>query len=240
MATIGHMPINFEVGKVAKWKSSLFEVVGNIESYSLNINSDGDDWEYTDSALSQRLPVSGAGEFMIAIVNVRLELNWYTRGLDNNRVVFTFHEIQEILNLNNIPLENVIYRLLYAYTFAYRSHGNRIPRADERASFAHDETKGCLFDMNGLKSDIVHSCHKPIICPECVAKLRQNRVSHNAIQSAQRDIQKIQKPLFYRMSGFIKRHPVWSIVISSVAAIVLGTIGSIIGSCIYEAVRNGT
>lgn len=240
MATIGHMPIDFKIGKVTKWKSSLFEVVGNIENYSLNINSDGDDWEYTDNALSQRLPASGAGDFMVAVVNVPLEFNWYTRRLDNNRVVFTFHEIQEILNFNNIPLENVIYRLLYAYTFAYRSHGNRIPQTDERTSFAHDETKGCLFDMNGLKSNIVHSCHRPIICPECAARLSQNKVSNNAIQSAQREILKIQKPLFYRMSEFIKHHPIWSIVISSAAAIILGAIGSIIGSYIYDALQNGT
>lgn len=239
MATIGHMPINLEIGSVVKWKSSLFEIVENIENYSLSINSDRGDWKYTDIAISNRLPASGGCDFMIAIVNVPLEGNWYTRRLDKNRVVFSYHEINEILASSNIPLENAIYRLLYAYSLVYRSHGNRIPSADEQTNFTHDETKGCLFDMNAIKSNIAHSCHRPIICSECVAKLSQNKVSNDAIHCAQEEIQKIQKTLFYRMAGFIRQHPICSIFISSFAAIVLGAVGSILGTYIYEALRNG-
>src|SRR5208283_5115351 len=51
------------------------------------------------------------------IVNVPIQDNWYSRRLGNNQVVFTFHQINEFLEHFNIPIENVIYRLLYAYTW---------------------------------------------------------------------------------------------------------------------------
>jgi len=238
VATIGHMPVNFDKTKITNWKSSVFSITGEIESYSLNKNSDGVGWEFTDSSLEEVLPEIFSGNFLVAIVNVPLELNWYTRRLRNNRLVFTFHEIKEILGYSNIPLENIIYRLLYAYTLLYKRSGNRIPMAEEHTNFAHDETRGCLFDMNGIKADIVYSCHNPIICSNCVEKLKQEKVSNEVISNVKNDIAKIKKPLFYRIAEFVKNHPIWSLLVSAITAIVLGAIGSFIASLIYEASKS--
>ena len=235
IATIGHMPVDLNKSKITNWKSSVFSITGEIESYSLNKDSDGDDWEYTDSSLEEVLPETFGGDYLIAIVNVPIELNWYTRCLSNNRIVFTFHEIKEILIHSNIPLENIIYRALYSYTLLFKRSGNRIPMIDEHTNFAHDETRGCLFDMNGLKTDIIYSCHNPIICPHCIEKLKQERVSNEVISKIQSEIAKIKKPLFYQLADFVKKHPIWSLFISATAAIVLGAIGSYIAAVIHEA-----
>jgi hypothetical protein len=238
VATIGHMPADFDKVKITNWKSSVFSVTGEIESYSLTKNSDGFDWEFTDSNLEEVLPETFSGDYLIAIVNVPIELNWYTRRLSNNRVVFTFHEIKEILSHFNIPLENIIYRVLYAYTLLFKRSGNRIPMTAEHTNFAHDETRGCLFDMNGLKTDIIYSCHNPIICTHCIEKLKQERVSNEVISKIQSEIAKIKKPLFYQLAEFVKKHPIWSLLISAITAIVLGAIGSYIATVIYEASKN--
>jgi hypothetical protein len=127
LATVGHMPADFNRQKrqeIKEWDSSVFEILDGIESYSLNCDSDGHGWKYTDETLENVLPQKFNGEFLIAIVNVPLELNWYSRRLSENRVVFSFHEIKEILRLSNIPLDNVIYRLLYSYTLLYKRSGN--------------------------------------------------------------------------------------------------------------------
>lgn len=237
VATVGHMPADFNRQKIKEWGSSVFEIVDGIESYSLTCDSDGHDWEFTDVALENVLPKNFNGELLIAIVNVPIELNWYSRRLSENRVVFSFHEIKEILRFSNIPLENVIYRLLYAYTLLYKRSGNRIPINAENTNFTHDETRGCLFDMNGIKTDVVYSCHNPVICPDCVERLRREKVSDETIAKCQSEIRRIRKALFYRITDFIKQHPLWSLAISAATAIILGALGSVLGSYVYEAIK---
>lgn len=237
VATIGHMPADFNRQRINEWQSYVFEIADGIESYSLTRDADGFGWEFTDEALETILPNKFNGEFLIAIANVPIELNWYSRRLSANRVVFTFHEIKEILRFSNIPLENVIYRLLYAYTLLYKRSGNRIPETAESTNFTHDETRGCLFDMNGIKTDVVYSCHNPIICSDCVERLRREKVSDETIATCQKEIRKIRKPLFYRAADFVKQHPLWSLIISGVTAIILGVIGSVLGTYVYEAIK---
>ena len=237
VATVGHMPADFNRQKLKEWESSVFEIVDEIESYSLTCDSDGYGWAFTDEALEEVLPNKFNSDFLIAIVNVPIELNWYSRRLSANRVVFSFHEIKEILRFSNIPLENVIYRLLYAYTLLYKRSGNRIPKTAEHTNFTHDETRGCLFDMNGIKTDVVYSCHNPIICSDCVERLRREKVSDETIAQCQSEIRRIRKALFYRITDFIKQHPLWSLAISAATAIILGALGSVLGSYVYEAIK---
>lgn len=238
VVTVGHMPAEFNRQRIKGWSSSVFEIVNEIESYSLTCDSDGIGWEFTDEALEKVLPSNFNGELLIAIVNIPIELNWYSRRLSKNRVVFSFHEIKEILRFSNIPLENVIYRLLYAYTLLYKRSGNRIPQTAEPTDFTHDETRGCLFDMNGLKMDIIYSCHKPIICPDCVERLKRGKVSDETIYHCQKEIQRIRKDMFYRITDFVKRHPLWSLSISGLSAVILGALGSMLGSYAYEVIKN--
>lgn len=238
VVTVGHMPADFNSSKISNWSSDVFGITGEIESYALSKDSDGYGWEFTDKNLKEVLPDNFQGDFLIAIVNVPLELNWYARRLHNNRMVFTFHEIKDILNYSNIPLENVIYRLLYAYTLLYKRSGNRIPMTGEHTNFAHDETRGCLFDMNGIKTDIVYSLHKPVICSYCIEKLKQEKVSNEVISKIQKEISNIKKPLFYQITEFVKKHPIWSLAISAISAIILGAIGSFVAAVIYGALNN--
>lgn len=240
LVSIGHLPLGFQPKKIKNWTSKTFEVVEDIDNYSLRCDSDGLDWEFSDSAVRGQLPQHFNADFMIAIVNVPIEDNWYSRRLSNNQVVFTFHQIKDILEHYNIPLENIVYRLLYAYTLLFRRAGNRIPDFDEAPDFTHDETRGCLFDMNGIKTDLVASCHNPQICDECQERLRQERVSRSDIENTHSDIKRIKKDLYFRIIGHIKKHPIAAIVISSVFALVLGIAGSVAGSFVYEYIRSGS
>lgn len=237
VATVGHMPADFNRQKIKEWDSSVFEIVDGIESYALTRDADGRDWEFTNEALENVLPKEFNSELLIAIVNVPIELNWYSRRLSANRVVFSFHEIKEILRFSNIPLENVICRTLYEYTLLYKRSGNRIPENAEHISFAHDDTRGCLFDMNGIKANVIYSCHNPVICSDCVERLRREKVSDETIAQCRSEIRRIRKALFYRITDFIKQHPLLSLAISAATAIILGALGSVLGSYVYEAIK---
>jgi len=146
----------------------------------------------------------------------------------------TFYEMADILNLSNIPIENLVYRLLYSYFLIYKRHGNRIPSRDEITTFTHDETRGCLFDMNGIKSDIVYSTNKPIICDSCVQRLTTERVPINTINKIKEEVKKIKKGMYYRLADLIKKYPIWTLVLSTISALLIGTIGSLFATIIWE------
>lgn len=237
LVTIGHLPIDFQAKKIIRWKSSIFEIVGGVDKFSLRCDSDSSDWEFSDELVKSQLPEKFDADFMIAIVNVPIQDNWYSRRLGNNQIVLTFYQIREILEYNNIPIENVIYRLLYAYTLLYKRSGDKVPDFGEAPGFTHDETRGCLFDMNGIKTDLVASCDKPIICDECQERLKREKVSSILIESTQNEIKHIRKDLYYRAWGFVRKHPIWSFALSSIFALAIGTGGSVIASFIYERIK---
>ncbi len=230
LIAFGYLPLEFQPKKVEEWKSSTFEVIDKIDTFSLEGNSDSVNWTFSDCLIKEHFTGDYDADFVIALVNVPIEEDYYTRVLGDNQIVFTFHEVNEILERYNIPLENIIYRLLYAYTLVYRGGRNQIPNFSEFSSFTHDETRGCLFDMNGIKTDLAMACHKPKICDECSEKLKRKQVSHSYIHSTQKDIKRIKKDLYYRILSSVKRKPIFSLFLSSLFAILLGVLSSVIGS----------
>ncbi|CDH00341.1 conserved hypothetical protein [Xenorhabdus bovienii str. feltiae Moldova] len=197
IVTLGYIPARFDIKKVQGLKSKLFEI-SSIDYHNLNCDSDiGYAWAYSDDLIVQQIPDIGDANFLVVLTNVPLEDNWYSRRLGNNRVIFTFHEIKDYLLYENIPLENVVYRILYSYSLVYMRYEHRIPDYGETLGFTHDETKGCLFDMNGIKSDLIESCNKPIICRECEYKLTNAMVPNNVIENIKHELNNIKKPLYY-------------------------------------------
>jgi len=237
LLTIGHLPLHLNLSRTSTWKSDVFELSAEIENFVLRGDSDSEDWIFSDALLKDQLPAHNGADFLIAIVNVPIENNWYSRRLGDNKIVFTFSQIKEFLDYENIPLENAVLRVLYTYTLLYRRSGNRIPNFGEASSFTHDETRGCLFDMNGIKSDLVESCNKPVVCAACEEHLKNDRVSTQMIKTVQNEICKIRKSIYYQAFDFIKVKPLVALMISSAFAILLGVIGSLIASSIYDSIK---
>ena len=47
VASIGHVPMEFDKRKIENWKSDIFSVEGAIESYALRNDSDGTNLNYS-------------------------------------------------------------------------------------------------------------------------------------------------------------------------------------------------
>lgn len=240
LAVLGTLPRDFDIRDIAQWKSSAFVVDSNVESFQLNEDALGSDWEYLDSQLEKYIPHQVDGGFLVIFLNVPLQHNWYVRRLSKNRVLFTFHEMDQILLFHNIPLQNLALRVLYAGSLIYRRYGNRIPEASEKTNYAHDETRGCLFDMNPSKVDVIHSLHEPILCEYCIAKLKEAQVPNELIQTVRDEIKRIRKPLFYRISGFVTRNPLWSFGISLFTALGIGVLASVLAAYVYDYIKSAT
>jgi len=233
IVTVGHHPADIDLEKIKGWKSAIFEVTEGIENYVLRSDSDIRGWAYSDENISSQLPKRGKEDFLVSLVSVPLEDNYYTRRIHDNKVVFTFHEISNYLRQNNIPVENVVLRLLYAYSLVYKRNEGRIPETSGFTNFTHDETRGCIYDMNGLKENIVFSCVKPIICSECSERMVRQKVSQTLIDKATSELPRINKNSFYRIVDFVTSHPIITIIVSSAWAIILSFIGSLISNGLF-------
>lgn len=237
LVTIGHLPPGIRLDRVREWHSSVFELVDTVPRYALTRPSDQPDWAFSDDAIGKDVPSRGNADLLLALVNVPLEDNYYVRRLEGNRVVMSLHEIDQIMQAAGIPLENAVLRVLYAIALVFRRFGDTIPPIAEVTAYTHDETRGCLFDMNGLKSGLARSCHRPIICQECVVALEREHVASSTVSTVQREIRGITKPLYFRLLDAVKAHPVIALAVSSLAAIVLGAIGSLLAAIVYDHLK---
>ena len=234
---LGHLPHSIDRDKITKWKSDLFEVMSPINSFNIVGDSDGVYWEFLDDNIETQLPDRDGADVLLAVTHVPLQSGYFARRFTDNRVCMTYSTMTEILKFDNIPLENLLLRLLYSISFVYKRYGNRIPLMADPTNFTHDETRGCIFDMNGIKTDVVYSLNKPQLCHSCVEKLTSNhehKIEKNLIDKVQKELNKINKGLYFRLTDFVKRNPVLALIISSLFAIVLGVIGSTLATIIWE------
>jgi hypothetical protein len=236
---LGHLPYSIDLNKVRKWKSDLFEIISPISSYNIVGNSDGIYWEFLDENIEKQLPMRDDADILIAVTNVPIQDNFFARRFTDNRICMTYNSMTEILNSENVPLENLLLRVLYSVSFVYKRYGNQIPLMTEMTNFTHDETRGCIFDMNGIKTDVVYSLNRPQLCHSCVETLtsdQTHRVCQELIDKVQYELKRIKKGLYYQISDFVKQRPILAIIISTIIAIILGTIGSIIATFILEKI----
>ena len=231
---LGQLPVDLNKTTLTKWKSDVFEIDGQIDNYTITNNADGLSWEFTDDNIESQLPDTFEGDFLIAMTHVPLEDNYYARRFTDNRICMTFYQMADMLSLSNIPIENLVYRLLYFYILIYKQHGNRIPSRDEVTTFTHDEKKGCLFDTNGIKSDIIYSTNEPLVCADCVQRLTVERVPTNTIDKVKGEIKRIKKGTYYRIADLIKKYPILTLVVSTFSALIIGTLGSLLATILWE------
>ena len=233
LVVLGSVPRDLDLSLLSNRSSSVYEIINSIETYEISTSSDGNNWEFSDRNLNDLIPQKEGEDITIALTNVPLQENWYSRRLANNVVIFTFHEVADYLRFHNIRLENVVYRLLHAYTLVYRENKGVIPACYEYSSFTHDETKGCIYDMNGIKSDIIYSCDEPKICNTCCQRLVENGVSRELVSQSKSELKLVRKSLFFRLSAWVSVHPIISIIIASAWSMVIGVLSAVIASGLF-------
>lgn len=221
IAFLGHLPHSLNEKKIEKWKSALFEIMGTIGKYTLKTDSNGPNWEYTDEVIQEQLPQRRDADILLVVTNVPIQDNYFARRFTDNRVCITYNEMAKILKDDNIPLENLILRVLYSVSFLYKRYDDRIPLMSENTNFTHDETRGCIFDMDGIKTDTIYSTNQPQICHSCVESLTLSRVEKNLIDSVQKELKKIKKGLYYQIADFVKTKPIISFVITLFMAFII-------------------
>lgn len=226
LVTLGHQKEPIDINYICRWRSNVITIKheGDIP---YTPNAKGANWEYLDAQLRRLIsPVKGA-DITIAIVSAPIERNFYSRRLGDNVVVYSIHEMAHILRNANFQLEQFILRNIYQIAVYFHVLNGKVPSSEE-VSWSHHDIRGCLFDMNSQKSDILYSMHQPSLCVACRTRVGQKQVDPSLLPTLDTELQRLRRKLFFQIADWIKLHPIYSLALTATFGIALNIVASII------------
>lgn len=232
LISLGSLKYPVNIAYLEGWTSQLLTIQHGASIGHLP-NAEGSEWDYTDKQLGALIQADGHADFTLALINAPLEDNYYIRRLGDKVAVLSLFEMAEIVKFSDFTIENFILRNIYILAVLYTANGGCIPT--DALSWAHDDVRGCLFDRNASKSDIVFSMHKPKLCDGCRTRLLSKQVNSGFLPALDKELSKIKKALYFRMTEWVKTHPLYALAITAFSAIILNLIASILfekGKCL--------
>jgi hypothetical protein len=230
---LGNIPYKGLFRNISKWKSEIFEI--SISSSIKNLPDPSHEMEYLNQSFmdSQLMEIMGpdSDRLRIGIIFADLESNFYVRRISDKSAVISIKTTQFYLNAYNISTENFVLRTIYLIYILYLETKQQF--TIEAYKIPHIETRGCLFDLNGLHSDVIHNTEQPIICEQCYARLSNKQLPNNLLNNLKKELKKIRKKRRERLELFIKNQPYLSILIS----IFFGILLNILANFIYDAIK---
>lgn len=231
LVLLGNLKYPINIRQLEAWESKLLNIKKRSE-VGLLPNSKGVEWEFTDEQLLSVLKHEPDSDFTLGLLSVPLQANYYMRRLSDHVAVLTLDEMADIVLYENFSLEQYILRNAYELAVLFAANGKLIPT--DCPTWAHDEVRNCLFDMNANKTDIIFSLDRPGLCAECKTRLLSKLVPANFLPILNIELNRIRKLLFFRISGWVKQHPVMALTITAASGILLNLIASVI----FEKTKN--
>jgi hypothetical protein len=233
---VGYIDHILNLEKIENWKSKLFEIV-DIQNIEYLPNSDIHDayldQKFTKESLSKIISSCPEGsDFAVAITSYRFLDNFYMHRLNENRVGVSLYGITEILEMENIPIENFVIKQLYEICAL-----NLITNNNEVYNIVHRDTRGCLFDMNGDRTNILYNTEKPIICESCKEKFKKKQIAQGTISNLNKELKRIRKPIILKIERYIKKYPLVSMIISAIIAVSISSTFDLIWKIIKPLIQ---
>lgn len=199
---------------IKRFKSDIFEVI-DCATFDLKNGS------YTDKYWEKVID-SQKNTLILAITNVPLEKHFYSRILSHHRIIFSFAEIYEYFKEGNIRLEDVIITELYRYAIIvnFRSLSQGF-----RNDLWHEETRGCLYDVDDNLKDVIQTYKATKICEQCIGKLRHKGISLEKLEVAKSELERLaslknpKKSWYYVIKEKLYRHPYWTLLLTIAFAV---------------------
>jgi hypothetical protein len=231
LVSLGSLKYPVNTAFLEAWPSEVLKIQ---HGYSVGHlpDAEGSDWDYPDDQLLSLLSSEADCDFTIGLINAPIEDNYYLRRLSDHVAVLSLHEMAEIVHYSEFTLEQYVLRNAYELAVLYAANGKLIP--SDYTTWAHDEIRGCLFDMNSSKPDIVFSLHRPTLCPSCKTRVSAKQVPAALLPALDRELPRIQKSLFIRITEGVKKHPIFALAITAASAVIL----NLIASAIFEKAKS--
>ena len=232
---LGHIQHLVDFNFIIKWKSKLLTFSG-IVCIKLLPGSDVEDGfldvKYTRSKLKTLISCPVNSDYAVAVMPYRFEDNFYMHRINDKCFAISLYGITDILKSDNVSIEHFIIKQLYEIC-AIRLLISDLS-SNDIYQFIHPDTRGCLFDLNGDRSDILYNTEQPIICEECKGKIKSKQIKAETIHLLEHELKRIKKPFALRMERWIKKYPLLSIFISALMAITLNILANFIWECLSK------
>jgi hypothetical protein len=226
---IGHLRHSLNLRKIKQFQSRFFEI-NEIEKISNLPAPKKDDGflniEYSREEIKSLLDSVNSAKLVIGIINYRFNDNFYMHRTGNNKLCISIADIDSLLLENNISLENFIMKNIFEVIVLKNTLGTIT--SDDIYNLAHQDTRGCLFDLNGDKYDVIFNTEKPIICDSCKAFINSKSLPQNFIKNIERELKKIKKPIICTIELFIKKYPLFSVLLALLTSIIINIMSNII------------
>lgn len=229
IVVIGHLRHQLDLRMIKRFKSQFFKigVVEKINTLPTPNKEDGFlDVAYSREEIESLLSNVNSAEIVVGIMNYRFDDNFYMHRTGSNKVCISIAKIDGLLLENNISLENFIIKNLFEIIVLKNAFGDVIN--DDIYNLVHQDTRGCLFDLNGDKYDVLYNTEKPIICDSCKAFFNGKSLPANFIKNIEAELKRIRKPLICTIELFIKKYPFFSVSLALLTSIVVNLISNVI------------
>ncbi|CAA7626076.1 hypothetical protein [Magnetospirillum sp. UT-4] len=226
---LGSLKHSVNMQGLEKWPSKLFTIRHGASVNHLP-DAAGNNWEYTKVQLNNIVRHDEQSDITLALINAKLEGNYYIRTLSRNIAVISLYEMADIVLSANLTIENFILRNTYELATIYEADGHSL---DNAYTWPHDDIRGCLYDMNANKYDIIFSMHRPSLCGNCRSKIQSMQVRSGFLPAIDAELRLIKKTLYFRINEWIKSHPLYALAIAAASA----TSINLIASVIFESVK---
>lgn len=238
IALIGGIAQELSRKRIIGWKSSFFSIC---EIIKFNLNAKPDlvyNRGFSDYNLCQNLPTieqiksnsdnKDPWDITIYVMSAPLEYNFYSRILDENRIVVTYYEIKKILKECEIPLEYYLIRLLYSYSLLHTVKKEKFLSMQDEEYLSHEDNRGCIFDMCGTYQEISSSVNTPTICDECAGKLVIHNFPNDKILQIRKELKGLKLAWINRLRSKIKQSPLLSLIFTILLTLIITLIGNFI------------
>ncbi len=231
LVAMGNIVLELNLHQITHWKSKLFSIEKEVKRGILPQKGDWVSWAYSDELLTKsfsKINHTSQADIVFYIIDAPIQNNYLSRVLTNNRIVITFYEAKQLLQEENIPLENYIISHIYSYVLLYLTKSNKELTFEDEMKILHDYRENCLYDMCGIKSEVIYKCVQPIICEQCKAYLISNGVSKDDVNNAEKELNKLKRNLYYRIVHFLKKHLYMAFLLSCCLALGLNILANFI------------
>ncbi len=225
---LGHPRHVINKNKLSSFSSKYFEVtsVESVENLPKANKNDGYlDVEYSVDEVSEIIPDTKNADITFAVMNYRYDDNFYLHRLNSSAVCLSIAGIDQLLLNNNISIENFILKNIYEVAVLFKI----LPSvcSNEAYQIVHDDTRGCLFDMNGDKFDVIYNTETPQICNSCKSFINSKSLPEGYISALEKELKKIKKPLISRVELFIKKYPLFSVGFTLISSFIINILASL-------------
>jgi hypothetical protein len=231
LVQLGYPPVDLH--KVEGWSSELFEFDKSILHRSDLPNSDGKTWALSKRRLAEVIGRQDDVDVALAITDRPIERDYYMHRLSGHVCVMTFYDVAGILSSANLQPETFIIRNIYEVVSLWQEFGGEVDW--EAYKVHHEDTRGCLYDFNADKRDLVRSTERVRLCPSCKARLLNTSVPLGFVDRLENELKRIKKSWGYRLFDFVKAHPFIALAISATVSLALNLTATVI----YEAWLKG-